>query len=261
MRGSGGKAGAPSPRILAVLAAIAFAGCREPTVAPPEEGGTSGEARAEITSPAEGDVFLEGEAVPLAVRATAADGSELAVASAAWSVDEDPSWAAAGAAATVTDLPVGALTLRVSVLAGTGDELADAVAITVEPAGGDTGGPLDYEGTIDGQVDYEGSYGSYADACPGWIAFTLDEAGVLDGAGSCRAFSEDWDFTLSGTVEGATVTGELAMTVKKTPIPTPFEGVLDADGHFSATFDTTHVPAEGESIRVYGTLDADPSGG
>jgi len=83
----------------------------------------------EITSPSEGDLFLEGEVVSLEADLTDLDGNPVEVDGVSWEIFGGD-WSAEGNPLEVTDLPVGALDLQVVADVG-GKPVRDTVGIHV----------------------------------------------------------------------------------------------------------------------------------
>lgn len=242
------------PRISGcALLGTALFGCKEGRI---EGKAPETSVEVSIVSPAEGDVFAAGEQVLLSARATDQDDVVQVIESAEWSA---PDWATTGNDVVAVDLPLGTYDLDLAALVA-GETLTDSVSITV--AIDDTGEPLPdvaYEGIIAANVFYEGSYGKMEDPCDGWVTFTITGEGALSGEGNCRAFGEDWQFSIAGTRDEDSLSGELSMEFKKITVPTDWRGTIDDKGHVEGAFDQTHVPKAGETIRVWGTFTADPA--
>ncbi|MEE2749829.1 MAG: hypothetical protein VX519_00230 [Myxococcota bacterium] len=114
-------------------------------------GGSSGRVSVEVVSPAPGEVYTQGEAVFLEASATELDGGVAEVDGFTWSV-VDGDWLEEGNAFSVTDLPVGQITLEASASVG-GRPVLDTVSITVasnQPEGAcDDGQDNDGDGLSD----------------------------------------------------------------------------------------------------------------
>lgn len=212
-------------------------------------GGGDPSVEVTITSPGEGDTFDFGQAIDLSVEATR-DGEPVEIKRAVWTIGD---WTGDGASTTAEGLDAGDHKVQVVATIG-GDDYRDSVDITVLDAP-----PLNYRGqvNIDLHLDHP-DYGEYDDGCDGAFDFVLD-GNAFTGSGTCteELFGEQFPFSIEGTARGGDIEGELILQVDADSYTTPFTGTGGYGDAMHGDFDYTHR-ADGASLRVYGTWDANP---
>ena len=209
-------------------------------------GGAVDEITFSITSPSDGARFVSGEAVVLSAAVTGvnlAPGEELS-----WSVGD---WSASGNDVSVTDLPVGTLSLTAR-LPIDGIDYTDSVELVIEPPPE----PVDYEGILSLTLELESDFGDFDFDCThDYLGFTVQPSGSLEGEGACEAINQTYVFSITGQVDGTSVSGE--MQVDSADSPMAFEGTVADDGSITSTFDETFANDDG-SLRLVGDWVASP---
>jgi hypothetical protein len=202
-----------------------------------------------ISAPEDGAVLVAGEPVEIRARIVDTISGHTLKADVTWTSGD---WSFIGATGTVTDLPQGEIVLLAS--ATYDDEaLSDSVAVSVGAAS------VSYSGRFMAGVKVESDFPTYEGACPGDVAFTIDRRSTMSGAGSCTIEGNELPFTLSGTMAGTGVSGQLAMDYDGNTFYTPFTGSEDHAGVISAAFTgVTDIPDYNATVTIDGTFDGQP---
>jgi hypothetical protein len=212
-------------------------------------GSSSSDVAVRITSPEDGATFDFGQSIDFVAEATK-DGDPTDIKSATWTIGE---LTKKGADVSIDDLPSGTWDVEVSAVIAK-KTATDSISITInEPP------PMNYEGraAIDLHLNHP-DYGEYDDGCDGGLTFVLTGT-AFSGSGTCKEelFGETFPFTVEGTVSGGNIEGNLILDADGTQYATPFTGTGKYGSAFNANFDYTHS-ADGASLRVYGTWNANP---
>ncbi len=214
-----------------------------------DDTGPNGEAAhavVEIVSPSPGSSVAMGDPVDLEVTITNDQTGDAIVPDAvAWSA---PGWGFDQATGTVTDLPVGAYDLEVTVTVGSRD-INDSVSITVE----ELYEPINYRGELRSTIYlYSNEYGLDDEGpCDGVFELSTDERWSVTGMGDCDVElfwgMVDWDviFDIDGQREVTSVAGTLFFFDDHgTRYETPYEGTI-SDTEVNVTFGAEHTSPDG----------------
>jgi len=218
-----------------------------------------------ILSPVQDAQFEPGELINLSVAVISSTGESASLDQVSW---ETGDWLANGNNLEVSDLPEGSRSLNVLAVA-LGESFTGSVDVHIGDSE-DTGDPTvsgDFSGVVEAEIvlKLEASSGgtTYDDPCEGWVDFSIEDE-ILSGEGSCRAFGEDWDFTMEGVDTDGVLTGSLSMEFDEAkPEPTEFSGTRDKLDHSVLEFSGTHYPGEVsgvaiEHLSIAGSITADP---
>lgn len=212
-------------------------------------GSTDNDFAVRIKSPEDGATFDFGESVDFVAKATK-NGEATDIKTATWTIGPVVE---KGDDISIDDLPSGTWDVELSAVVGK-QTLTESVSITIKDAP-----PMNYEGraNIDLHLDHP-DYGEYDDGCDGGLTFVATGS-AFSGSGTCKEelFGETFPFTLEGTVAGGNIEGSLILDADGTQYSTPFTGSGKYGDSFNANFDYTHS-ADGATLRVYGTWNADP---
>ncbi len=251
--------------ILLIPVSLGLFACKDDEAKGKKQQGTVTAYSLSVLSPEQDAQYEIGELVTLSVAVASDSGEELSLDEVSWTTGD---WLANGNNLSVSDLPDGSRSLNVTAVAA-GDSYTGSVDIHIGDYGtgdtGESGSTEDFEGVIEASIILKLEAGTtYDDPCEGWADFSTEEIQML-GAGSCRAFGEDWDFEISGTDKDGVLAGNLSMQFDDVePEPTPFTGTRDELGHVTIDFSGTHYPGEVsgvaiEYLTISGTITADPA--
>ena len=229
-------------------------GCGDDKDTAGDDDGVTTSPLVEIISPADGTTITEGDTIQLEADIYDQDsGNPLTASEVTWSA---PGWGGfSGASGSVSDLPLGELTLTVSATVD-GRTAEDSVGITVEV------GDIDYVGTFLSTNTWSGYGMEFADICEGDVSFVLGADGSMLGSGQCVLTvyypGEQVLFDIVGEVVGGSVSGEMQMNVSGAIYANPFSGTRSQDDSITVSFDQTYPDVEGGDLQIEGNFTATP---